>query len=436
MAARALPWTAAETGRTFSGEPRLAERAPDLEVQEPAPLLSAGSRGTTQSGVRLYNERLILSLIRRHRSLAKVEIARLTGLSTQTTTVIINRLEADGLLSAGEPQRGRVGQPSVPYSLAPDGAFGLGLMIGRRSADLMLMDFTAGIRARRRVIYPFPVPREILAFVERELPELLAALPPAQHGRISGLGVAMPFELWNWEADLETPPGVLDEWRGFDVAAALKRRYPSWPVRLCNDATAACAAELTFGAGSAYRDFAYFYVGAFIGGGIVLNGSLFPGRSGNAGALGSMPVLRRAPDGRASLEQLIRTASIYRLERLLLAAGRRGSDIWLSPDDWSSFEEPLDIWIGEAAEAMAQAIVAALAVIDFEAVVIDGAFPPEVRSRLVGRIREQLARIDRQGLTEAAVVEGSIGRDARTIGGAALPLLAAFARDHDVLFKD
>lgn len=135
-------------------------------MDETAPLagnlpaaLSGGSRGTTQSGVRLYNERLILSLIRRHRSLAKVEIARLTGLSTQTTTVIINRLEADGLLLAGEPQRGRIGQPSVPYSLNPDGAFGLGLVIGRRSSDLVLMDFIGSIRARRRTIYSFPCPK-------------------------------------------------------------------------------------------------------------------------------------------------------------------------------------------------------------------------------------------------------------------------------------
>ena len=37
---------------------------------------SGGSRGTSQTGARLYNERLILSLIRRHPGLAKVEIAR------------------------------------------------------------------------------------------------------------------------------------------------------------------------------------------------------------------------------------------------------------------------------------------------------------------------------------------------------------------------
>jgi predicted NBD/HSP70 family sugar kinase len=146
--------------------------------------------------------------------------------------------------------------------------------------------------------------------------------------------------------------------------------------------------------------------------------------------------MRRDENGKASLQQLIRAASIYLLERRLVAAGQRGSDIWLSPDDWSSFEQPLEIWIAEAAEALAQAIAALLAVIDFEAIIIEGAFPADVRRRLVEQTIEQLARIDRQGLTGAVVVEGSIGRDARAIGGAALPLLAAFARDYDVLFKD
>jgi predicted NBD/HSP70 family sugar kinase len=397
---------------------------------------AGGSRGTSQTGARLYNERLILALIRRHPGLAKVEIARLTGLSAQTTTVIINRLEADRLLVAGEPQRGRIGQPSVPYTLNPDGAFGLGLMIGRRSSDLVLMDFVAGIHARRRMIYPFPLPEDILAFADREMPTLLAELPDALQGRISGIGVAMPFELWNWEADLQTWPGELDKWRDFDVAAELSRRFGPWPVRVCNDATSACAAELTFGSGAAYRDFAYFYVGTFIGGGIVLNGSLFPGRSGNAGALGSMPIMQREANGETTLQQLIRTASIYRLERRLIAAGRRGTDIWLSPDDWSSFDDALDGWMTEAAGALAQAVATLLSIIDFEAIIIDGAFPADVRRRLVERTNAQWARMDRQGLTDAVVVEGSIGRDARAIGGAALPLLAAFARDQDVLFKE
>lgn len=402
---------------------------------ESVPLSPAG-RGTNPTGVRLYNERVILSLIRRHRALGKVDIARLTGLSTQTTTVIMNRLHADGLLTAGERQRGRIGQPSVPFSLNPDGAFGVGLMIGRRSSDLVLMDLTAGIRARARLTYAYPLPQALMDFAEREIPRLTAVLTKEQRARVTGIGVAMPFELWNWEADLETPPGALADWRTFDVTRELGQLFPDWPVRMCNDATSACAAELTFGRGAAFHDFAYLYIGTFIGGGIVLNGSLFPGRSGNAGALGSMPILRREVGGTASLQQLIRTASIYRLERRLIARGLPGTDIWLSPDDWSKFAEPLDEWLDEAADGLAQAIAAMLSVIDFEAIVIDGAFPTDVRTRLVERTRQRLTAIDRQGLTDAVVVEGSVGRDARAIGGAALPLLATFARDFDVLFTE
>ena len=45
------------------------------------------------------------------------------------------------LVNAGVPVRWRIGQPSVPMALDADGAFFLGLKIGRRSADLMLVDF-------------------------------------------------------------------------------------------------------------------------------------------------------------------------------------------------------------------------------------------------------------------------------------------------------
>src|SRR5579864_1555384 len=101
------------------------------------PALGVAS-GADQAGLRLYNERLILSLVRRYLQLSKIEVARLTGLSVQTASATMNRLQLDGLLRRGAPQRGRVGQPTVPLSLDPEGAFSLGLKIGRRSCELVL----------------------------------------------------------------------------------------------------------------------------------------------------------------------------------------------------------------------------------------------------------------------------------------------------------
>src|SRR6516162_9594670 len=77
--------------------------------------------GTNQAGVRLYNERLLLSLVHRFGPLSKIEVARLTGLSVQSTSAIMNRLRADGLLKREAPLRGRVGQPTIPMSIDPDG---------------------------------------------------------------------------------------------------------------------------------------------------------------------------------------------------------------------------------------------------------------------------------------------------------------------------
>ena len=62
--------------------------------------------------------------------------------------------------------------------------------------------------------------------------------------------------------------------------------------------------------------------------------------------------------------------------------------------------------------------------------------PFDVRERLRLRVAAQLDALDRRGLSEATIVAGSIGADARAIGGAALPLIKAFARDRELVFKD
>lgn len=79
--------------------------------------------GSNQSGVSQFNERGVLQAVRLNGGLAKAELARLTCLSTQTVSLIIERLLAQGQVRKGTPQRGKVGQPSVPIMLDPDGAF-------------------------------------------------------------------------------------------------------------------------------------------------------------------------------------------------------------------------------------------------------------------------------------------------------------------------
>ncbi len=390
---------------------------------------SAG--GANQVRVRAYNERLVLSLVRRHGSQSKAEITRRTGLSAQTVSVIMRALEKDGLLSRGEPVRGRVGQPSVPMHLNPDAVFSFGVKIGRRSADLVLMDFVGNIRLQLHRTYAYPLPDNILDFVVAGLAELEAQIDPVQRERVAGIGIATPFELWNWAPQVGAPEHAMDVWRNFDLHGELQATVP-YPVYLQNDATSACGAELVFGLGSNYPDFVYFYIGSFIGGGIVLNSSVFTGRTGTAGAIGPLPVRDKMGDTR----QLLEIASIFVLENLLKENGIDPKPLWYSANEWMDFGAPLETWIQDAAGALAQAIVAAASIIDFSAAVIDGGFPPQVRARLVSATLVALGRMDLQGVVMPDILEGMVGAQARAIGGASLPIFARYLIDQNVLFKD
>ncbi|MCL4159919.1 UNVERIFIED_CONTAM: hypothetical protein GTU68_060822, partial [Idotea baltica] len=379
------------------------------------------SRGAGQPGIRAHNERLVLSLIRRHGSLSKAEIARRSRLSPQTVSVIMRVLEKDGLLKRGAPVRGKVGQPSIPMALNSDGVFTIGLKIGRRGADLILADFVGRVRKRLTVSYPYPLPDALMSFVEAGLAELFLECGSDHEDRIVGIGVAAPFELWNWLDQVGAPMDEMEAWRDFDFSAEIAR-FSDLPVTVENDATAACCAEHVFGRGREFTDYVYFFVGYFIGGGIVLNHTLHTGRTGNAGALGSMPI--RDDDG--SERQLIDCASIVVLERILTGVTVIPEGSLSGTEVWSGFDRQLDDWIKQTARYLTSAAVSACSVFDFEAVMIDGGFPSDVRSRLVEATHLQMQKIDTRGIERPKVVEASIGREARAVGAASLPLLSRY----------
>ena len=382
------------------------------------------ARGSNQSGMRAHNERLVLSLVRRSGPTSKAEIARLTGLSAQTVSVIMRALEADGLLKKGARVRGRVGQPSVPISLNPEGAFFLGLKIGRRSVELILTDFEGQVTHHSREVYQHPTPAAVMGFATLALQNSLASLTADQQARVAGMGIALPFGMWEWEVT----SGDLSAWRDFDIAAALAE-VVDLPIYICNDASAACGAELVFGTQDKPRGFLYFYIGYFVGGGLVLDSKLYTGKTGNAGALGSMPLAGEAP------RQLVDVASLATLEAALQQAGETRRASWSDPAAWVMSEDILERWLDSAADALAQAIRMTACLIDFDTVMIDGSLPVKVRADIVARCRRHLAAQPLPGVTLPELREGTVGSDARALGAASLPLSDRFLVDRDAFLK-
>lgn len=383
----------------------------------------AHGSGINQSGVRQHNERLILSIIQRYGAMPGSDLARMTGLSPQTLSVILRGLETDGIIARGEPQRGRVGKPSVPMDLAREGVFSVGLKVGRRSSDLVLTDFRGAVRTQLRITYRYPMPEQVLGFLKAGLASFREALPTDKARRTAGIGIAKSHEIWSWHETVGAPASSLAAWREIDFEAEVAA-VADLQVYLQNDATAACRAEHIYGRGGEFSDYAYFYVGLFVGGGIVLNHAVFEGPSGNAGAFGPLP-----SGGENGVRRLIDDASLYLLERQLTEAGIDPARVWSEPLDWSGFPDILESWIDHTAWHLARAALTVCAVIDFEAVLIDGAFPPGVRARLVERARNAIAAMDARGLIVPRIEEGRIGGNARALGAAAAPIFAQYFLD-------
>jgi predicted NBD/HSP70 family sugar kinase len=391
-------------------------------------------RGSNQLGMRQYNERVVLQAIRLHGSLPKADLARLTKLSTQTVSLIIDRLLIDGLVVKQEAVRGKVGQPSVPIALNPDGAFSIGIKVGRRSADTLLLDFTGQVRERASLAYDFPDPPQLLKHFRQQLHDLPLRLGSAMSQRIAGIGVAAPLSLGGWPSLLGVSAQRAAAWQAFDLQAELSLLTPI-PVQFIKDTAAACVAELVAGRGRHTKSFVYIFIDTFIGGGLVLDSQWRSGLSGNAGAIGSMACGMANPSAATMPAQVLSVASLHQLERRFVDAALDGNACYNEKALDPEYLVHTQAWLTQAVPALGLIVQNAACLLDIEAVILDGNLSRGLLHMLQGQLREHLAHYNWEGVTTPALLGGTIGADARALGGGLLPLYSSFAPDPELFLK-
>jgi predicted NBD/HSP70 family sugar kinase len=390
-------------------------------------------RGSNQQGMRQFNERTMLQAIRVHGAIPKADLARLTQLSTQTVSIIVDRLLDDGLLIRQERVRGRIGQPSIPLSLNPDGAYSLGVQVGRRSMEVLVLDFTGRIRHERAFQYSQPDPYEVLAHVKTALKALREEMGERWE-RVVGLGLTSPLYLHQW-ANLLGPQAapVLARWEGVDLRQQVQA-LTDLPVVFAKDTMAACTAELLQGQGQQLHSFLYVYLGTFVGGGLVLSGHLVPGERGNAGAIASMP-LGLSEAGQVP-PQLLEQASGWQLEQSLLQAGLDPLLVHrdaIADPQYQRYTQP---WLKQAANALAMTVTASAALLDLDTVVLDGSLSRALLEQLLQQTRIELEAYPLVGIESPSRLEmGHVGAHARALGAALLPLHTQFFPDKDIFLK-
>jgi len=409
-------------------------------------------RGSNQVGLGQFNERVVLQALRAHGPLPKAQIARLTQLTAQTVALIIVRLTRRKLVRKCAPLRGRVGQPSVPIALNPDGAFAIGIHVGRRRMDLLLVDFVGAVRRRSVLDYPFPDPDAVVHAVVRDVRAIRKQLGRNDGRRLQGIGMAAPLSLGGWRELLGISAAQAARWNGIDIGARIGARS-GLPVHNIKDTAAACVAELIAGRGREISSYAYFFVDTFIGGGLVLDHRLYRGAHGNAGAVGSMPLgllpgltalrpvaaradrkraLSPSPPARAVAQtppQLLSQASLFRLDAMLVAAGLPVDPTRCAAGDATRRASVIRHWLRDAASAIAHAVQSTVCVLDVNNIIVDGAVSRELLDALLRAVDRALDRHSWEGVARPTLQRGAIGSDARALGAALLPIYANYAPD-------
>lgn len=390
-------------------------------------------RGSNHSGMRQFNERIVLQAIRHEGAIAKADLARLTQLSAQTVSIIVNRLFDDGLLLKQDRVRGRIGQPSIPLSLNPDGVFSIGLQVGRRSLEVMVTDFLGQPRHHLQFRYPYPDPDLVQTHIRAGLQQMREKM--GEHwDRTVGIGLTAPLSMDKWSNLFDgTARQALARWADIDLPAAVQE-LTDLPVQFSKDTQAACMAEMLQGRGLQVDSFLYVFVGTFVGGGLVVSGHIMTGRHGNSAAIGSMPVALAQVDTPPP-PQLLQLASGWQLEQALAAAGLDPQLVHVDDIMGDSYAPITGPWLAQASRALAMTIVQAVALLDLDAAVIDGSLSPALVQTLLEATRAQIRQYNLDGLEPPTVLAGRVGPHARALGGALLPLHTGFFPVKDIFLK-
>lgn len=375
---------------------------PDMRYAPP-PAMRVVNRGGgfNQTSVRTYNERLVMSLLRQHDALSRMDLGQKSGLSAQTISVIVRALERDNLILPGEAQRGRVGPPSTPMFLNPDGAFAIGIKIGAKSTDTVLIDFVGAVRHHHEHYYATADAGAVIAGLKTSIAEVNAHLPGKLRERLVGAGISLPADIDQW---------ANGEWRDVDLEGQVSG-LAGLPTYIQNDVTAAAAAEGTFGAARTLGDFLYFFVGARTESRLILNHHIYAGRH-------ALP----RNSGMA-------VTTLSDLETTLRASGMNAAAIWQAAGAWPDYGDAVDRWIKACAASLSNALQSVAGFVEIQHAIIDGRLPGNVREKIVAETAAALAA-SASGEHIPTIIPGKVGPFAKAVGAASVPFHSRFMVEH------
>ncbi|WP_327740938.1 ROK family transcriptional regulator [Streptomyces sp. NBC_00493] len=249
----------------------------------------AGAALPSMSLVRELTDQIVLDAVFDRAPITRAEIAQATGISKTTVSESVRRLEGMKLLLPAGEQRGRQGRVGTYYQVAADAGFVIAVdlhpsEIRLCATDLFGRPFLESTHQPNRPRDPDHIARQLRALITKTISQGAVG-----HGELLAIGVSVanpvdprtsaviPLE------DTPYPEGV------FQPQEALAGLTDA-PLLVENDVNLAAVAERWHGAAREADSFAYVFIGAGMGMGLILGDQLIQGARGVAGEIGYLSV--------------------------------------------------------------------------------------------------------------------------------------------------
>ena len=284
-------------------------------------------RTITAAQMRGINRSAILEIIRRESPVARTTMAKKLNISLPTVMRIVDELIKDGFVRPQGETEWSGGRRRPLLEFNADGYVVLGVdmggtklygaisEIGGKIIDEINMerDGASGEKCYQLLI---------------KLIDALLSNPGLKGRKVRGIGVGAPGITHHQEGIVKWAYAL--NWKDFPLKARLAKRY-RMPITVDNDVNLAALGELWFGAGQNIQNMILITVGAGVGAGIIIDGTLYRGSREASGEIGHMIPGRDflgksyvdfgALESVASVTGIVKQAHGYRtIERILEVA--------------------------------------------------------------------------------------------------------------------
>lgn len=236
-----------------------------------------------------------------------------------------------------------------------------------------------------------------------------------------GIGSAGPVSI----SDGRVSPLNLPAWRDHPLRDRVADLVPGPPITLRIDGAAIALAEQWIGAAQGVDHLLGMVVSTGVGGGLVLDGRVLNGPSGNAGHIGHIEVAGFDDPcfcgGRGCLEAIASGPKSVEWARREGWTGSTGEELAASAAAGDAVARAA---IERSARAVGQAIASATSLVDLEVVAIGGGFSQSAPD-YIDLVRAPIAAREWDFVRKVRVVPSALSGEGPLIGAAALALRGA-----------